>query len=923
VAGAGVGAGLTAAGGAAGARTPSGAEWVDLPGTSPPSPTSFGAKVIGPAPAGALVNLQVYFQPSGSEQLAGLATAISTPGNPSYHHYLTVSQFAALFGPSTGQVASLDRYLSSQGLSVGPLQANHLSQNVTGTVGDAGRAFGTSFWTLQDRGGSVVVGSLRDPGLPAQLAGSVAFIGGLDPWVSETNNLVRLAPPAQHPQPAQGRQLTQERRPAQGQAVKAASASLNQSAAAPQGASSAAALGGATDPTTGTACPQSGQVGLSPAELASAYGLSSFYAKGYQGAGQTIGLIEYALPDAAAISTFEQCVGASITVDYDPTSSPPSTVDPEVAADVEVIAALAPQATVAVYESSQAGTGLAPWEQAVSGTAAGGLPSVISSSWGSCEPNTDMGSAYYDEEQALFEEAATQGQTILVASGDNGSEGCLDETGSKVLAVEDPASAPEVTAVGGTGSDTVNGPQYVWNSHGAPATACLGTGCGRGASGGGSSLVWPRPSYQPATLAPAATCDGGSQGCRQIPDVSALAGDPYGQYCSPSVCGGSGWLGFGGTSLAAPSWGVAVLLSDSACSAKVGFLNPLLYSEPAKLTSPVTSGNNDLTGTNAGLYSASPSGGYSMAAGLGYLGEADLSSGALCGPTTPAPGPVTSTSSGGTGYTSLVPTPPAYSCAKATTRLVLGRPLALAATEDTNGCAGYWVVTKAGDVANFGSATDYGTLRGVHLKAPIVGIAATPSGDGYWLVGADGGVFAFGHAGFHGSAGSLRLSSPIVGMASTPDGKGYWLAAKDGGVFAYGDARFYGSAGQLHLNQPIVGIAPTPSGQGYWLASSGGGVFSFGNARYRGPSGAAKQALKLKIVGISAGAGGSGYRLAATNGSVLNFGAHVYGNLSGSMLPVPLVSIAPSPDSRGYYLVDSAGDVFAFGDAVYLGNVTN
>ncbi|HSS10134.1 MAG TPA: hypothetical protein VLL25_09625, partial [Acidimicrobiales bacterium] len=91
--------------------------------------------------------------------------------------------------------------------------------------------------------------------------------------------------------------------------------------------------------------------------------------------------------------------------------------------------------------------------------------------------------------------------------------------------------------------------------------------------------------------------------------------------------------------------------------------------------------------------------------------------------------------------------------------------------------------------------------------APLVGIAATPSGGGYWLVAADGGVFTFGDAPFLGSLGGLRLNQPIVGMAAVPGGGGYWLVAADGGVFTFGDAPFLGSLGGLRLNQPIVGMA--------------------------------------------------------------------------------------------------------------------
>ncbi len=147
------------------------------------------------------------------------------------------------------------------------------------------------------------------------------------------------------------------------------------------------------------------------------------------------------------------------------------------AADLEVIAALAPKATVVVYEASQQGTDLAPWDLAVSGTADGGLPEVISDSWGSCEQDTGMTSAYYQVEEGLFEEAAAQGQTVLVASGDDGSEGCLDQTQGKEFAVYDPATAPFVTAVGGTASNTPTGPQYIWNSRKAKGEQCLDSGC--------------------------------------------------------------------------------------------------------------------------------------------------------------------------------------------------------------------------------------------------------------------------------------------------------------------------------------------------------------------------------------------------------------------------------------------------------------
>ena len=80
------------------------------------------------------------------------------------------------------------------------------------------------------------------------------------------------------------------------------------------------------------------------------------------------------------------------------------------------------------------------------------------------------------------------------------------------------------------------------------------------------------------------------------------------------------------------------------------------------------------------------------------------------------------------------------------------------------------------------------------------------------------------------SSGSpSRSAAPIVGVAATPTGHGYWRVARDGGVLTAGDAKFYGSAaGKPH--DAIVGMAITPTGHGYWLVDRKGAVFRFGNA---------------------------------------------------------------------------------------------
>ncbi len=226
----------------------------------------------------------------------------------------------------------------------------------------------------------------------------------------------------------------------------------------------------------------------------------------------------------------------------------------------------------------------------------------------------------------------------------------------------------------------------------------------------------------------------------------------------------------------------------------------------------------------------------------------------------------------------------------------------------------------AAEPVPFGDAGFFGSMAGVQLNAPVVGMASTPDAKGYWLVAGDGGVFSFGDAGNFGSAGAEPLSAPVVGMAATPSGQGYWLVAADGGVFTYGDADFFGSMGGKHLAAPIVGIAATPTGRGYWLVAADGGVFSFGDATYSGSTGAIR--LAAPMVGMAPTPSGHGYWLVAADGGVFAYGDATYSGSTGAIrLAAPMVGMAPTPSGHGYWLVGSDGGVFSFGDAGFFGSM--
>ena len=98
-------------------------------------------------------------------------------------------------------------------------------------------------------------------------------------------------------------------------------------------------------------------------------------------------------------------------------------------------------------------------------------------------------------------------------------------------------------------------------------------------------------------------------------------------------------------------------------------------------------------------------------------------------------------------------------------------PGSYVAMAGADGNLGYWLAQRGGGISPFGAATNQG-MPFTNVSAAGV---ANAGGGGYWVADADGGVFAFG-APFFGSMGGIPLNAPIVGIAATPDqgGYGWW-----------------------------------------------------------------------------------------------------------------------------------------------------
>jgi subtilase family serine protease len=823
-----------------------------------------GSRALHQVPSATSVHADVVLKPRDPAALDAFDTAVSTPGSPSFRHYLAPGRFAAVFGPRPTTVSSVRGWLSGRGLAVGRTSGDGLIVPVSGTATQIDQAFDVGLEQYRLPSGRVVRAPDAEPLVPAVLAGDLYGVAGLDDLSQPVPQLVRAAaqqPAAQRPGPSPG---TADAVPAP-----------DPHAGGPQ-------------PTAGcesTIQSGNGSGGMTVDQLASAYSFSSLY-PGNEGSGVTVGIYELEPFLQSDITTFKNCyspvISASVSaVGVDRTSPNSGPGQGEAALDIEMVIGMAPAVNAKVYVGPNGGTG--PLDTYLAMVDGNNPPQVISTSWGQCE--AQLSSAYIQAESSIFEQAVAQGQTITAASGDAGSEDCyfFPSSTDTRLQVDDPAGQPWVTSVGGTTLEAI-GP--------APTESAWNTGLLSGAGGGGSSTVWTMPAWQRGPgvqsvdtkskdaftgAAPCPVSSGaGTVSCREVPDVAADADPRTGLaiFCS---CVGGGWARIGGTSMSAPLWAALAALADQGQSSTVGFMNPALYQAQCAASpvfNDVTMGNNQPLGSAPSNPPRLPAGpyyqatlGYDLASGLGTPIAAALVSRLRAPPPStcpvvtgmstssgPASGGTTVTVSGSnlSGVTEVdfangnaaaiasvtstsvtVVSPPSPTRGWATADVIvkagddaLGFDGSMPFTY--LGPRGYWTVASDGGIFSFGQMAFYGSMGNKRLAKPIVGMAPTPSSKGYWEVASDGGIFAFGDAGFYGSTGNIKLDKPVVGMAATPDGGGYWLVASDGGIFSFGDAAFHGSTGNIRLTKPVVGMAATPDGTGYWLVASDGGIFAFG-----------------------------------------------------------------------------------------------
>ncbi len=535
------------------------------------------------------VGLRLRNQANLENFVHSLKAASPQPAQP----HMTLAQIVKAYGPLPDAQQAVIDYMQQAGFTLVETFKHHVTLSFRGTIGKAESAFTIGINNYRSPDGKTFYAPTADPSVPVSLAGIIQSINGLDTAARY------MHPPVVPVQSAHSLPRTH----------------------------TSTCLPPSTTPASY----------YIPSQIAGIYNLQGLYDQGLRGEGQSVALFElddYAQSD---ISAYTACYGgANVPIRRVPVAggsgTQPGNGALEIELDMELVLSAVPRlANLSVYEAPNTDVGvITEWGQIVNDA----IP-VVSTSWGACEPLVTKASAQL--ENALFTIAAAQGQTILAASGDHATDDCNGQAQGVAEAVDDPASQPFVTGVGGTALSNAVGPhpnEQYWQQGGNSGHVMGG--------GGGISTFWTQPAWQQgpgvvnsfSSTAPCAATTGYTGIlCREVPDVS-LNADPgvgYPTYCTIAAANCTQlnpWITVGGTSAAAPMWAALVALANEKSlqdgNFNLGFLNPLLYNVAqnaqayARDFHDITIGNS--SAFNDGKYPATT--GYDMVTGLGsYNGQ--------------------------------------------------------------------------------------------------------------------------------------------------------------------------------------------------------------------------------------------------------------------------------------------------------------
>jgi hypothetical protein len=547
---------------------------------------------LGPAdPSQALRPITLVLKRSPAQQaaLAKLLQDQQDPNSKDYHQWLTPQQFGERFGFSPADIAAVSTWLKSQGFTVVDVPFSRNMIVFSGAIQTVQTALRTTVHRYLVDGESHIANS-GPVSLPAALAPLVLAVNGLDDFQPKA-------------------------------AVRP--------------------LGKKTPAKPAYTNPANGSHNLAPADFAVIYDILPAYQEGFTGSGQQIAVIGRCAIGLSDVQTFRatfslpqnnpQLILASGSPDPGPNGVESGDCD-EAYLDVEWAGGVASGATIDFIYATDV---FYAAQYAITQNKA----SILMTSFGGCEQNT-ASSGVSAALESLAQQANAQGITWIASSGDSGAAACdeaFSPTGNEAsngLAVNFPASIPEVTAVGGTEFNDPSG--NFWNSvNGSGGVSALlyipevawnetASSYGLAASGGGLSVLYSNPTWQIGPGVPR------SQN-RAVPDLAMAAAEHDGYLIFENA---EEYIE-SGTSAASASFASILAILNQYEIAKgfqsqpgQGNINPNLYrlaqSAPSAFHD-ITTGNNIVpcvSGTpdcTTGSFGFSAGPGYDLVTGLGSV----------------------------------------------------------------------------------------------------------------------------------------------------------------------------------------------------------------------------------------------------------------------------------------------------------------
>jgi subtilase family serine protease len=493
------------------------------------------------------------------------------PESPYYHQWLTPQQYGELFGVSESDATQVTAWLQGHGMEVEELAAGRRSIVFSGTAAQVESAFHTAIHTYRI-GAEVHHANASDPEIPKAFSGVVGGIVSLHDFRSEPMHTGVRIPTSEF--------------------------------------------------TSG------GSYYLAPSDFATIYDLGPLYQLSISGGGQSVAIVARSNINIADVRQFRTAFDLpandpQIIVNGSNPGILSSGEETEADLDVEWSGAVAKNAAIkfVVSKSTNSSDGSYLSAQYIVNH---NLAPVMSMSFGICE--AALGSSGNSFINSLWQQAASQGITVFVSSGDSGAAGCDSASSSRAShgrAVNGLCSSPYSVCVGGTEFNDATHPSLYWSKSNASGTQSSalsyipevawnesGSG-GLWATGGGMSTIYAKPSWQSGTGVLA-------DGKRDVPDVSLTSAGHDGYL----IYQNGGLYVVGGTSAAAPSFAGVMALVVQNAAARQGSAGPVMYSLAGKQRAggaavfhDITSGSNTVPG-QAGFIATA---GYDESTGLGSI----------------------------------------------------------------------------------------------------------------------------------------------------------------------------------------------------------------------------------------------------------------------------------------------------------------